>query len=476
MEDRGAEERATGAATGTLMTAAEAAESYHATMLADRELASRTHRDLLRAHHEYGLMIRDRPLCNVLRPRFLDGTSAAVLARAARIIAELLERAGQHLLTSDRLLDPVGASEAERDVWSIDPGYRDLTVTSRLDSFMASGRIRFIEYNAESPAAIGFCDVLTEIFERLPAVRSWGQAPKQSADARDRLLDVLLQAYRDWGGTGRPSVAVIDWADVITRRDFELCAEQFRARGIPTVICDPRELERDRGGRVAHRGERIDLVYRRVLLHELLEKAPEARSLFDAYREGAVCVVNSPRSKLLHKKTVFAMLSEGTLGIDVTDEEQAVIDGTVPWTRTVRPGPTSYRGADVDLIRLLRDQRERFVLKPADDYGGRGIVLGWDSSEGQWDEALESSPDGELVVQERVEVPEEEYPVWRVAGNTRDEEETALLRLLVDTDPLMFKGRMGGILTRMSGSAVLNVTAGTGSSAPTFILSSGEAL
>jgi hypothetical protein len=462
-----------GTATGTIVTAAEAADSYHAVLFGDQDLAGTTHRELLRAHHEHRLMIRDRPLCNVLRPRFLDGESAAVLARSARIIADVLERAGRRLLTSDRLLDPVGASEAEREIWSIEPGYQGMTLTSRLDSFMAGGRIRFIEYNGESPAAIGFCDVLTEIFQKLAAVEAWerspGQAPVgrlQAADARDRLLDVLLEAYREWGGSGRPSIAVIDWADVITRRDFELCAERFEARGFPTVICDPRELERNRAGRVSYRGERVDLIYRRVLLHELLEKAAEARALLGAYREGAVCVVNSPRSKLLHKKTVFSMLSEGGLGVDVTDEEQAVIDGTVPWSRTVRPGKTTYRGTSVDLIRLLRSERERFVLKPADDYGGRGIVLGWESSEQEWDQTLASSPDGELVVQERVEVPQEEYPVWREDG-------AELVRLLVDTDPLLFRGDMGCILTRTSGNAVLNVTAGSGSSTPTFVMPAG---
>jgi hypothetical protein len=447
----------------TGVTAAEAADSYHGTLLADRDLAARTHEALLRAHQEYRLMIRERPLCNVLRPRFVDATNAAVLARAAAIVADVLERAGRRLLSTDRLLDPVGAAEAEREIWAIDPGYEGLTLTSRLDSFMAAGRIRFIEYNAESPAAIGFCDVLTEIFEGLPAMQAWGRAPRQTAHAREHLLRVLLEAYQEWGGRGRPSIAVIDWADVITRRDFELCAEHFRARGFPTVICDPRELERDRGGRVTYRGERIDLVYRRVLLHELLEKAPEAQALLGGYREGAVCVVNSPRSKLLHKKTVFAMLSEGTLGIDVTDGEQAVIDGTVPWTRTVRPAETTYHGATVDLIRLLREDRDRFVLKPADDYGGRGIVLGWESSTREWEEALESGANGGLVVQERVEVPEEEYPVWRDDG-------PGLERLLVDSDPLLFKGHTGCILTRVSGSAVLNVTAGTGSSTPTFVV------
>ena len=56
-----------------------------------------------------------------------------------------------------------------------------------------------------------------------------------------------------------------------------------------------------------------------------------------------------------------------------------------------------------------------------------------------------------------------EFPVWEDGG-------LRILPLLVDTNPLLFRGEMGGILTRTSSSALLNVSAGTGSAAPTFVV------
>ena len=47
---------------------------------------------------------------------------------------------------------------------SIDPGYSGFTMTSRLDSFMVGDLPRFVEYNAESPAGIGFCDIVVARF------------------------------------------------------------------------------------------------------------------------------------------------------------------------------------------------------------------------------------------------------------------------------------------------------------------------
>lgn len=332
---------------------------------------------------------------------------------------------------------------------------------------MSADQIRFVEYNAESPAGIAFCDVLTEIFDDLPAVRDWrGDRPSQRPAGRRRLCEALLWGYHSWGGTGSPAIAIIDWDDVVTKRDFELCAAYFRDQGLSTVITDPRKLDY-RGDSLWCGDQKIDLLYRRVLLHELLERADEVQPLLQAYREGAVCMVNSPRSKLLHKKTVFALLSSGELGLDLPAEERRVVDATIPWTRLVTGGLTEYGGRTVDLPTLLCGNRECFALKPADDYGGRGVVLGWDTPPDEWERAVEHALGGGFIVQERVEVPSEPYPIWTDDG-------LSSVSLWLDTDPLIFRGRMGAVLTRLSGSALLNVSAGTGSAAPTFVIDAEE--
>jgi hypothetical protein len=95
------------------------------------------------------------------------------------------------------------------------------------------------------------------------------------------------------------------------------------------------------------------------------------------------------------------------------------------------------------------------------------VVLGWEVSADEWKIALDDALDQPYVVQERVPVPEYEYPVW-------SDREVALSPLYTDTDPLLFNGALGGVLTRISGSALLNVTAGTGSTAPTFLIEEWE--
>jgi hypothetical protein len=446
---------------------ADIAASYVGAMRTDANLARRSYDHLVQAHREHHLELQGRLLCNVLRPRFISADRSEELRRVSRVLARLLERAGKFLLSSDVRLDLVGASEQEREIWAVDPGYDALTVTSRLDSFMVGNQPRFVEFNAESPASIGFCDCLTDVFQQSPSMKAWAETGRlQRFHVRRALLDSLLWAYRERGGNGTPIVAIVDWDDVLTKRDFELCADYFREQGIRTVITDPRRLTY-RNGRVWCGDEHVTLVYRRVLLHELLERADEAEPLLRAYREGAVCMVNNPRSKLLHKKAVFALLSDQTLGLDMTRQEQLVVDTTIPWTRIMAEGSTDYEGRTVDLVELLRTHQDRFALKPVDDYGGRGVALGWDTDPAEWQQDIENALNRQYVVQERVEVPAEEFPAWNDGALN-------FSPLLVDTDPLLFRGELGGILTRISGDPLLNVTAGTGSTTPTFVVTGEE--
>jgi hypothetical protein len=90
-------------------------------------------------------------------------------------------------------------------------------------------------------------------------------------------------------------------------------------------------------------------------------------------------------------------------------------------------------------------------------------VLGWVVDDHEWDQAVEVAMTQSYVVQESVPIPKETFPV--VLGA-----DVHLLDLSVDLDPYLFRGQVGGCLTRLSSSALLNVTAGTGSVAPTYIV------
>jgi uncharacterized circularly permuted ATP-grasp superfamily protein len=173
-------------------------------------------------------------------------------------------------------------------------------------------------------------------------------------------------------------------------------------------------------------------------------------------------VVNSFRAKLLHKKMSLALLSDDRYRALYTTEQRAAIALHVPWTRKVREGHTTYGKKVVDLVEHAVAEREQLVLKPNDEYGGKGVVLGWTVDQHEWEQALMAALTNSYVVQERVPVPRYAFPVLL--------ERMHFLDLAIDHDPYLFWGKVSGCLTRLSSSALLNVTAGAGSVVPTYII------
>ncbi|PYS55901.1 MAG: hypothetical protein DMF76_25495, partial [Acidobacteria bacterium] len=209
----------------------------------------------------------------------------------------------------------------------------------------------------------------------------------------------------------------------------------------------------------------IDIVYKRLLVNEYLPVMREHPALLDAYRARAFCMVNSFRSKVIHKKALFAVLTDARYASLFSPDERAMIAGHVPWTRRVRVGKSDYFGEEIDLLEFVGEKRERLVLKPNDDYGGHGIYIGWNTDEIGWDEAIHNAlANGDYMVQERVPTAREVFPALTPEGTIKFAEQ------LVDLDPLLFNGKVGAAFTRLSCSELANVSSG-GGMVPTFLIS-----
>lgn len=429
-------------------------------LVEDQALAEASAAALREGQARRHLSFGDRPLSISLRPNLLSAERHAHATKAARGVHSALMALERALLTRADLRAELDLGPEEERLALADPRCRSSSPSMRLDSFFA-GEVRYVECNAESPAGMAYEDNLGEAFDELPITRAFRKRYRlRKLPVRERQLRSMLRAFHDWGRAQEPVIAIVDWKGLPTATEFELFKEFFERRGVHTVICDPAELELRRG-RLHAAGTAVNLVYKRVLTGELLAKPAAARALVDAYVSGAACVVNSFRGKLLHKKVSLAMLSDDRYARLYTRSQREAIARHVPWTRRLREGPATWRGRAVrDLVQLVVRERERLVLKPNDDYGGRGVVLGWTKSRADWEGAVKSALLGCYVVQEAVPVPLEPFPLLM--------DGVRVLELSVDMDPYLFDGRPGGMLTRLSSSALLNVTAGAGSIVPTY--------
>ena len=443
----------------------EAIDFYH--NLLTPELAQETSAQLRDQLQRRGLFFGERPLASVLRPRFFIPQQYRFLQERGRLMLSAFGKAHEAAMADAALREQFGLVGWEEELIHADPGFAEPSPLSRLDAFFVHDRggLRFTEYNAETPAGASYNDVLAEVFYGLPVMREFLKRYEvMQQPTRHLVVHVLLDAYRQfYGRSGAPRVAILDWRDVPTYSEFVLTADYMRRQGIDCIIADPHEAEYT-GGVLRISGMPVDLIYKRVLIHELIERGGMSHPVVQAVRNRAVCMVNPFRCKLLHKKLSLAVLSDEQNQSLFSSDEQLAISAHIPWTRRVSDRKTRFHGQDIDLLPYVSEQREKFVLKPNDDYGGRGIVLGWEVSAEQWSAALRHALSEPFVVQERVEIPTADYPVM-VDGELRFEPR------ILDTAPYAWHGRyIDGCLTRLSTESLVNVTAGGGSSVATFVV------
>src|SRR5256714_4056549 len=384
----------------------DAVQEYNALIEREPQLLDES-RDFLEAKlKEVRLVFGGRLLTPYLRPHFVTRAEWQRITRACEAVWSAVEKVGRAAPADQLMFEQIGLTEGERELVAIDPGYRDVSVTSRLDSFLTENSYQFVELTAECPAGIAYADVAAEAFMDLPLMREFRKthdvAPMY---CRRLMLDALLKVYAEVRGQGeRPQIGIVDYKGLPTQREFEMFKAYFEQHGYRATIADPRDV-RLRKGRLYHEDFRIDLVYRRVLTTELLEKKDECRDFIDAYKQQAAVFVNSFRTKYVHKKMLFGVLTDERHQHRFTEAERQAIARHIPWTRRVEAGRTTHAGREIDLLEFIRTARHNLVLKPNDDYGGHGIFIGWESSAAAWDAAIDKALAGDYLARERAATP-----------------------------------------------------------------------
>ena len=452
----------------------KAVAHYHE-LLKDAELAESSRKMLDEGLEKNRLIFGGRRLSPYLRPHFVTETDWARIVGICETVWSALQKVKDAAVADEKILDELGLTDIEKELVAIDPGYKQVSASSRLDSFLTEDSYSYVELNGESPAGIAFADSAYDIFSSLPVMKKFAETYNVRAMyGRQFMLDTLLDVYAEFlsGKPGEKSgeksqraaqIAIVDLKEVPTTKEFELFRDFFIEQGYPAIIASPDELTFTDGK--LRRGDfEIDIVYKRLLVNEYIPIMQQAPALLDAYRAGAVCLANSFRSKLVHKKAIFAVLTNERYAHLFDERELEAIAKHIPWTRTFRDEQTEYKNEKIDLVEYTRQNSDKLVLKPNDEYGGTGIFIGWNSSREEWNEAIEIAlKDGDYLIQERVKTAKETFPM--LVGD-----EFSFVEQLVDLDPLLFDGKVKSAFTRLSSSELANVSSG-GGMVPTFIIS-----
>jgi hypothetical protein len=442
----------------------EAIAYYHSLVLANEKAADAEYEALLQKQIDGRMTFGGRPLANTLRPAFLTESMHNYIQDTVYTIRQAVLKLAAVYFNKPECLNLLGLTEAERELAAIPTNVIRLSATARMDSFMTENSFKFVEINAECPAGPAYEHNLARAFRELTLFQTFEKKyPVRFVSPLEHLIAGLLRIYHEEfdGKEGKPAFAIVDFPDVPTFNEFELTKDYLERFGYPCEISDPRNLA-CKDGWIYANGRKIDILYRRLLIAEFLQAKDECRAYLQGYKAQKTCFLNTFRAKLVHKKAIFAFLTDEAYNHILTDLERQAIYDHIPWTRKLHDIKTSFRGLVIDLLEFIRANRKYFVIKPNDEYGGKDVMLGFAAQQNEWEDAIELGIKSGFVVQEIVDIHKEPF-VYQLDGAWQE------VPTILDLDPYLNGPLMGGCLARISTSSLANVTAGAGT-VPQFIL------
>src|SRR5579885_3681503 len=204
----------------------------------DLEWAEALHERMEKAH----LSAAGRLICPFLRPNFISRRQYEALVRTAESLIGAIDRMEQMVLSNPVLLSRLELLPAEKMLASIDPDYQALEVAARLDSHLNNGNLHFVQYNADSPTGGGYSDALADLFYDIPPMKDFRKKyTLTKVGSRKHLLHALLKSYKQFGGTKKPNIAIVEFRSPYGAgySEYELFRDFFRQEGYQVEIVAP---------------------------------------------------------------------------------------------------------------------------------------------------------------------------------------------------------------------------------------------
>jgi uncharacterized circularly permuted ATP-grasp superfamily protein len=321
------------------------------------------------------------------------------------------------------------------------------------------GRIYVLEDNLRTPSGVSYVLENREVMKRTFPQLFDGHRIRPVEDYPEKLLAMLQ--YIAPPQARDPTVVVLT-PGIYNSAYFE---HSFLARQMGVELVQGSDLvvlDRSVFMRTTRGLERIDVIYRRIdddFLDPLVfrdDSVVGVPGLMDAYRAGNVALVNAPGTGIADDKAVYAYVPQIVkyyLG------EEIILPNV----------PTFVCGEPVQCDHVLSKLGE-FVVKPANESGGYGIVLGPRASREQLEECR-----GRIKANPRNYIAQPMLALSRVPTVVGD----SLEGRHVDLRPFILYGEeifvLPGGLTRVAlvkGSLVVNSSQGGGSK-DTWVVESG---
>ena len=406
------------------------------------------------------------PMPLYVKPYFIDGARMPEIRWTTEVLMRIMNKISDLYYTDETAKTMFYLSPEETELADIPVGYHSRIQITRNDAFMTDDKLMYIEFNADSPGGPMYSDVQGDLIQQSDV---FVELCKKFTVGRDlimwQILRMLMTCYKEWGGKKEfPTICISAGSGGGTTPEFHAIVAWLKRMGFQAEFCGTTDWIYENGQLRTPSGLEPDIIYRRGWIGDWIQHMDGIKPIVAALRDRKVCLVNPLNSTLAANKSIFAVLQRPEILKTFTSDEQKVILTYLPWTRVFENCKTDYHGQTIDMVKYVADNKDKFVLKPIDQYGGKDVIVGFATSTSDWSDWVEKAvaPRGKFVVQDAVEIPEEELPVF-------EGEELKFAQKKINVNFYCYGGIYTGGVVRSSDSPVINVHKGGGMTPIMFV-------
>ncbi len=259
--------------------------------------------------------------------------------------------------------------------------YSSLLPMARMDVFYNedTGEFQFCEINTDGTAGMLRDYEMGKALQHNPAHQAVAhQFDLQPFELFDTWVQTFLALYQEYPKKqSHPRVALVDFMENASVKEFEEFVRRFEQAGVACEICDIRSLIYQNGVLYSAEGNRIDAIYRRAVTADIMDHYAEVSAFLQAVRNDDVFVAGTFATQVIHTKWLFYVLHHARTKAFLSEEENAFVQRHIPLT-------VDFSAAYITLDEVLT-HKDRFILKPVDAYASKGIyAAGREYTQAEW--------------------------------------------------------------------------------------------
>lgn len=386
---------------------------------------------------------KGKPIPFLAHPMFVTENELNQFQKIGDMMLSITNKLTKTYLEDSKFRKYFGFSELLEELILVDNGYDINVPIGRFDIFFKDyDNFKFCELNTDGSSAMNEDNQLAQILLETQALKDFGNQYKLNYfELFFSWVDESIKIYNKYTVENKkPNVAIVDFIESATTFEFEEFKKAYEERGYNCIIVDPRDLKY-KDGDLYHEDYKIDLVYRRIVTFELIERSEEIKDFIQAYKDKAVCVIGSIRSQIVHNKIVFKILHDDyTLNL-LSEEEQDFVKKHVPLTKIF--------SGDKSVFNQVLNNKEKYIMKPFDLNASRGVYTGRDFSQEEWEEKLLESWSEDYLYQEYCDPYTRDFVVYE-DGEAVVKEFKQIIGLF------LYNEKLAGLYTRIGENNIIS--------------------